>query len=466
MNIIHKYIDLNDLPRNNLGKINWKKSVGMSVYFEYDDIKGNIKILEYVKGKKNKLKIQYKNDIIYITPGHLTEVCLGKLLNKKTSEFKLNVNDVLKDNNRDLIILDKEVRIKNKKKCKEKQKWYKYHCNKCGYENWKIESSLLKHKQGCPVCVNQIVVPGMNDIPTTDPWMIKYFQGGYEEAKLYTCNSGKEIYPICPDCGRIRTKPVIIAKLSRYRSISCPCGDGISYPEKFTFNILEQLNVEFIFQLTKKEFDWCDKYKYDFYIPSINCIIETHGEQHYFHSGFKRTLEEEQENDKDKIKLALKNNISNYIVIDCRNSNSNWIKSSILNSELNNIFNLNDIDWDKADEFATNNLVKEICNFYNLNKNLSQKDICYKFKISHGTLVKYLKKGNELGWCKYERYEKERKPIRVIETGDVFESIRECEREFENKYGIKLHRANIISVLKGRYQQYKGFHFEYIDKDE
>ena len=97
---------------------------------------------------------------------------------------------------------------------------------------------------------------------------------------------------------------------------------------------------------------------------------------------------------------------------------------------------------------------------------MSQKDICYKFKISHGTLIKYLKKGNELGWCKYERYEKERKPIRVIETGDVFESIRECEREFENKYGIKLHRANIISVLKGRYQQYKGFHFEYIDKDE
>ena len=74
---------------------------------------------------------------------------------------------------------------------------------------------------------------------------------------------------------------------------------------------------------------------------------------------------------------------------------SNWIKSSILNSELNNIFNLSDIDWDKADEFATNNLVKEICNFYNLNKNLSQKDICYKFKISHGTLIKYLKKGGK-----------------------------------------------------------------------
>ena len=48
-----------------------------------------------------------------------------------------------------------------------------------------------------------------------------------------------------------------------------------------------------------------------------------------------RTLEEEQENDELKKSLAIKNGIKDYLVIDCRESEMEFIKSNILKSQLN-----------------------------------------------------------------------------------------------------------------------------------
>lgn len=44
--------------------------------------------------------------------------------------------------------------------------------------------------------------------------------------------------------------------------------------------------------------------------------------------------------DEDKEFIAKQNGILEYIVIDCRYSNYEWIKNSILASKLNQIFNL------------------------------------------------------------------------------------------------------------------------------
>ena len=83
------------------------------------------------------------------------------------------------------------------------------------------------------------------------------------------------------------------------------CGDKVSYDEKFLSSILSQLKVDFATQLSKSTFNWCDKYRYDFYIPSLNMIIETHGIQHYEENkNWTMSLEEEQENDKIKKELA------------------------------------------------------------------------------------------------------------------------------------------------------------------
>jgi hypothetical protein len=82
-------------------------------------------------------------------------------------------------------------------------------------------------------------------------WMIPYFQGGYDEAKLYTPHSTKKVKFKCPICGRVKEKSTIISNLCVKHSIGCLCGDGIPYTEKVIFKTLEQLKVPFIFQYKK-----------------------------------------------------------------------------------------------------------------------------------------------------------------------------------------------------------------------
>jgi hypothetical protein len=87
---------------------------------------------------------------------------------------------------------------------------------------------------------------GYNDIVTVAPWMIDYFQNGEEEAKLYVPGSSKRAYFKCPDCGKIKSKPLAISDLNRKHSIGCKCKDNKSYPEKFMSEVLEQLNFNYI----------------------------------------------------------------------------------------------------------------------------------------------------------------------------------------------------------------------------
>lgn len=47
-------------------------------------------------------------------------------------------------------------------------------------------------------------------------------------------------------------------------------------------------------------------------------------------------------------------------------------------------------------------------------------------------------------------------PIRIVETGEVFESIRECTRRIGGDHG------NIGRCLAGKQSTHRGYHFEYV----
>lgn len=308
----------------------------------------------------------------------------------------VEIGSVFKDEKRDLIIINKEKRIDEYRGKNRSTEWVEYKCNKCGYKGWARKSSLINSKQGCACCRGYVVVEGINDIPTTAPWMVKYFQGGYDEAKLYTKRSMKKIHPICPDCGMIREKEVVIDNIYKFKSIGCNCGDNISYPEKFMFNTLEQLQLMFKTQLNKSMFDWCSSYKYDFYFEYNNeqYIIETHGMQHYTekHRKHRRTLLQEQENDRLKKELALANGIKpeNYIIINCSYSTLDWIKQNILNSRLNEIFDLNIINWKECSQYACTNLIKMVQELKQSDNTI--KSIMNITKLSENTILRYCKK--------------------------------------------------------------------------
>lgn len=194
---------------------------------------------------------------------------------------------------------------------------------------------------------------------------------------------------VCPICKT--EKKMRIADLSK-RGFSCDnCGKRISYPERFIKSFLDQLNVEY-----KREYSpiWANGKRYDFYLKDYDCIIETHGLQHY-EGGFERkngrNVEQEQENDEYKSSLALNNNISNYIIIDCKKSEKNYIKQSIIQSDLFNLLNVKEIDWDECSINSLKNISEETYLLKQQNPNYTVRQIARILNISPSSVSNYLR---------------------------------------------------------------------------
>ena len=405
--------------------------------------------------------------------------------NKYLPKFKLEIGDKVNSYDRNLEIINREYRprisYKNGKPYNKNEKWYKYKCLKCGNEDWILETALCDNQHiGCNVCSTRPkkVVPGINDIPTTAPWMAKYFENP-EDATKYCKTTKQKIDFVCPDCGRHHTKA--IGTVYTCHNLSCPCQDGWSYPNKFMHSVLEQIGVNFE---TEKSFDWSKGRIYDDYIEhnGLKIITEQHGKQHYEREINKngRTIKEEQENDKIKHDLAIQNSIDYYFVIDCRESTKEYIQNSILNSGLFSILNINpnDIDFNKCDEFATSNMTKQICEYKNSHSDMTTKEIAKLFHISYKTANDWVKKGAKLGWCTYEkfddlklRYQREdmpvnNRPIHCITTDTYHRSATKFVEYYQSLRGKKLCARNIRSVCTGKRNHVNNMKFEYITQEQ
>ena len=107
--------------------------------------------------------------------------------------------------------------------------------------------------------------------------------------------SNKPINIPCPHCNSTN---IISPNHLFVRGFSCSkCGDDISYPNKFIYSVLHQLNIDYQPEYKPQ---WAKNKKYDIFIKEYSMIIEMHGRQHYdsdFSSLGGKTLEEEQYND-------------------------------------------------------------------------------------------------------------------------------------------------------------------------
>jgi len=419
---MNNVIYLENLPLK--GKfIDWHNTIGSTIKGIYKDMDFSVEIVDY-DGKYLHIKYLDK-DIFKIGTGNFSKCKLGKLFAEYTIDFKIEIGSSLKDNKKDLIILDREYRervISIGKPIHEK--WYKYKCNKCGYdEGWIVESNLLIGAKGCSCCKGMTTVEGINDIPTTAPWMVKYFQGGYDEAKLYTKSSGLKITPICDICGQIKDKEIKISDINKTHSIGCPnCSDGMSFPNKIMFNLLEQLKYlnkinEFE---TEQTFDWLKfefndkirKGRLDFYfeINSVHYGVEMDGSFHSKDNSMNgQTKEESKFIDNEKDRLCLEQGVK-VIRIESLKSELEYIKNNIMQSNLSELLNFkeSDIDWLKCEEFACNSLVKIICEYKKNNPDSTTSDICKIMNLAKTTTIRYLKQGSKLNWCDYD-VKKERK---------------------------------------------------------
>ncbi|MDD5416922.1 MAG: NUMOD1 domain-containing DNA-binding protein [Candidatus Aenigmarchaeota archaeon] len=286
--------------------------------------------------------------------------------------------------------------------------------------------------------------------------LLKYPERGYE----LTYGSAKEEIFICPNCEYEKSYKIydIVA-----RNFSCPrCGDGISYPNKLAFALLEQLNVEFIFEYNP---DWIKPKRYDFYFELNNAkyILEMDG---IFHKNDKKTIE----TDKFKNKIARKNDIT-IIRINCDISDLEFIATQILNSKLSVLFNLNNIDWVKCHNSAINSsLVKMACNYWNDIENTQI--IANIMKLSKCTVIKYLKRGVKLGWCNYNPKEemkksgmlsvkRRNKPVVQLTLNGKPIKIWNSIKEAGNTLGISCSHIAMCCKKVYRYKSAGGFQWLY-----
>lgn len=394
---------LDGLPkRGKTNQINWKKSVGHKVKFIYEDIEGEVEIVDY-ELKAQKLNIKY-NDIIFpINTSSFMNCMLGTLIGKINKNYVFKIGEIIKTKTGEIQIL-KQIRMKNKY---NGAKGYVYKCLVDKYQGEISENSLIKGA-GCSVCVNLKVLKGYNDLWTTHPniaKMLKYPKRGYE----VTYGSNKHEIFVCPDCGHERS-----CKISSMRTqVSCVvCGDNLSYPNKFIHNFLNQINEECKFEYSPK---WSCGKVYDNFLVNKNEIWEVHGLQHY-KTSFKgkrrgRNLKEEQENDKFKKELAEKNGCK-YIEIDARYSDIEYIKNSLLNLPEIKRYDLSKVDWLKCHEFACSTLVKVACNYWESGLK-NTKEIGDIMKLHYSTIIRYLKRGTKLGWCNYNPKEALKDSVRI-----------------------------------------------------
>lgn len=218
----------------------------------------------------------------------------------------------------------------------------------------------------------------------------------WEDAYKISPGSRRKYYFKCNNCGTLNDKMQVNYIIKR--SCSCKyCSDGISIPEKFIMALLNELNVKFTTQYIS---DWTERKRYDFYIPSLNMIIETNGEHHYGRTRGGRTLREEIENDKYKKELALLNGIENYIEINCRYSQLNWIKDNTI-KELNDYFDLSNINWDEIWINCQESLCIKTWEMWNSGVRII-KDISHTLKIHRCVVREYLKRGKDIGIVDYD----------------------------------------------------------------
>lgn len=337
-----------------------------------------------------------------------------------------------------------------------------------------ISCAAFTRGNRCPVCSNKKIIKGINDIATTHPHIVKYFVNK-EDTYNYSHGSTKKVKTICPHCNSIKTTKISSISNETY---SCDiCSDGISYPEKFVLSVLKSININVIKETSSLVFSWSDKWRYDFYLPDISCIIEVHGMQHYdgsFEGYGGRTLEEEQANDVIKRELALSNGIKHYIELDCRKSDMEWIKQSIMGSELPNLlwFKEEDIDWLKRNTSALSSNVLEACRLWN-NGMRDVKSISNEIGIHFSNITKHLKRCATVGLCDYDpKIEKNKglpnlkdnsKKVKVLSDDKIYNSLTELSDISMEVYGVKFDRARISLVCRGKQKHHKGYVFKFVE---
>ena len=134
--------------KNEKGLIQWENIIGHFIKFIYEEIEDEF----FVVGKEgNKFVLLYKNNEFKFLSSCIYRCNFGAMLGLVNYEFKYKIGENIKDNKKDITIINnfhKKIKKKNNKIINNK--WVEYKCNKCSYIGEKAEVEVKN--TGCPCC--------------------------------------------------------------------------------------------------------------------------------------------------------------------------------------------------------------------------------------------------------------------------------------------------------------------------
>lgn len=274
----------------------------------------------------------------------------------------------------------------------------------------------------------------------------------FEDYKEEGVLSMRKTYFNCPICNSAVKQTI---KSAYQFGVDCNvCNDRSSLPEKVMRSVLEVCDIKF-----EREKVLFKNYRYDFYIPKYNTLIEMHGEQHYKQAtGYlEGKLEQIKESDKIKKEYAITNDYNFYEIKAFKKNVKQLIKEIediipfISNVQLEKVYEK--LRLLKSDHFEiiqhhkegkSNTEIAKILNTSCARVGLTLKNYGYK-----------------------SQYSPKKRKVVDIDMKEVYPSISSASVMFE-PIRKKQSEKSILEVCAGRRKTYKGtkwmYYEDYIEK--
>lgn len=185
-------------------------------------------------------------------------------------------------------------------------------CKEC-HQIYNKDFQSFINNQDCPFCFSKhnLNTLGFKSILPNEYTLLSEYNG--TENKVL----------IKHECGFIwKVKPHSLIQKINNGYLGCPkCNHKQSKGELRISNCLKNKNILYI---QEQSFEWQTnkRYRYDFYLPDYNLVIEYMGKQHYEEIAFFHdTLQERQEHDEIKRVEAINNNL-HYLAISYKDYNN------------------------------------------------------------------------------------------------------------------------------------------------
>lgn len=352
--------------------------------------------------------------------------------------------------NKDVILLTEYKKYSEKILCQ---------CKKDSSHIWETFPDNLLRGKGCPYCAKR-KINETNCFAHAHPELVEYLEDK-ELAYKYGEHSGKEVVVVCPNCHT--RKETTFSSLSDY-GIACPmCGDNISYPNKFIRNMLDMLGIDFNPEWTNEKCKGC-YYDVEFELNNDIYLIEMDGILHFSEGGY-GNLKSVQEKDNIKNQKA-KENGWKLIRIKADVSDPEYLYNNIINSELGDLFNLENFNYIECGKRSEKSLMIEVCDYINENITITITEMAKIFKLNAETIRSYIKRGKKLGIVSEAIKRKNgSKFISVVKNGKIIKtyfSATECANNLFSDFGIEGIDRNKISKMVNKDKNIEGYSFIYV----